>query len=305
MSPLSGTLQTKYNILKENNTESFNNLRAEATALVAKKRKYKDLDNSTNYEKRKKVLHMGCKSKVASNNTTGKEDIPPTLEETTVQNITDEDNKEKKANSWHRAVEEELVATKSVAIENMREENATASENSSVIDIERSGKKSGLVDVALPLNSGEIAIEDTTTSTEGKNIADPNSICNSSNLETSQNEVVTTTTRKCENNPYIATNSNITKNNNDSERDLTDLDLVISDEENLEDLMEAENHEGKDIEIVESGNMTTPLEDKSMNDLEENRIEEVSKIANSKDTEVKATTNTRMDDEGFIKVSYK
>ncbi|CAG8566679.1 9620_t:CDS:2 [Gigaspora rosea] len=106
------------------------------------------------------------------------------------------------------------------------------------------------------------------------------------------------------NNPYITTISNETNNANNSERDLTDPDLVMSDKENLEDLIEAEKHKGKDIETVKSSNLATPLEDKLTNELEVNRIEEVSEIANSEDTELEATANTKTDDEGFIEVSY-
>ncbi|CAG8720135.1 16801_t:CDS:2 [Gigaspora margarita] len=83
---------------------------------------------------------MEYKPKVVLNNTNRKENIPPTLKKTTLQSITDTDNKEKHKNNWYSAVKEKLAAT--------------------------------------------LLIEVITTSTEGKNIVEPNINDKSINLET-------------------------------------------------------------------------------------------------------------------------
>ncbi|CAG8785979.1 7876_t:CDS:1, partial [Gigaspora rosea] len=56
------------------------------------------------------------------------------------------------------------------------------------MDIESSEKKSSLTDMVLMHNSENIVTEDTTTFTEDKNVADPNSNDNSSNFGTNQNK---------------------------------------------------------------------------------------------------------------------
>ncbi|CAG8748646.1 2828_t:CDS:1, partial [Racocetra fulgida] len=103
------------------------------------------------------------------------------------------------------------------------------------------------------------------------------------------------------NNPYITSDNNKKKDDNNSKKD--PIDQLISDKENLDELIEAENH--KDIETHETGDLLPPLENSSTNNLEVNSMEGVSKVASLKDTKIKATTNTRIDDEGFIEVSYK
>ncbi|CAG8837975.1 36980_t:CDS:2, partial [Gigaspora margarita] len=109
-------------------------------------------------------------------------------------------------------------------------------------------KESDLTDVALLHTSEKIVTEVIATTTEGKNIVEPNTNDNNSNLETNQ------------------MSNNEMKDDNNSEKDL--MDLSISDEDNLEDLVEAKNQKCKNIETYETGNLLPPLEDKLINNLE-------------------------------------
>ncbi|CAG8544062.1 4919_t:CDS:2 [Gigaspora rosea] len=165
-----------------------------------------------------------------------------------------------------------------------------------------SGKKSDLTDVALLNSSDESVTKDIAANTEGKSTADVN-------------------------NPYTDPGNNVTNEEDSSEK--ASMDLSISDDENLKELMETENHESKVLETEETDNSTLPTENKLESNLETGDIEEVNEIAisnvidpranpleagnieevnemiNSNVVKSRANSNTNVDEEGFTEVTYK